>query len=452
MKRIKRAAGIAIRVLIFAVIVQVLNYMYVADGEWERILWHSFYEDEGKITNLYLGSSHVYCDLDPDQLDRLNGGYNFNLASSGQPMNGTYYLLREADRENELSHVYVELYYWVSTKDTFHDDKDPIEVNVDRNWGNTDYMRFSFNKLQYMATMEAPEKYPETLFRFIRYRAHLDDLAYVKTTIERKRTEEYHNFQYHHDNDDGNGYMEYLPRGHYYTSRELSDQERLFAQDRILAEEPMAEMSEAYLRKVIAYCQEREIPITLFITPVYKLQLSSVEHYDNYLDQVREIAGEYGLTVYDFNLAKDEYLPIQETKYFQDVGHLNAAGVELYTDFFYKIVSGDEEENRNYFYDSYEEKLAHTKPEVYGIYYRDEKSEGEEILYRNMFIASNREEGMEYKIVMTPKNEEDAEPYLLQDFCENRAFRVDNEEYGICTIAYRMKESPDEVKTIEIEY
>lgn len=450
MKRIKRTVGILMWIFIFAIAVHSLNYMYVAgfaEDEWERILMHSFYEDEGKIANLYLGSSHVYCDIDPYQLDKLNGQYNFNLATPSQIMNGTYYLLREADQRNELSHVYVELYYYVSTKNNFDKNRDPIEEFFLNNTRVTDYMRISPNKMCYLATMADVEKYPDLFFGFSRYRMHLDDWAYVKKTIERKRTAEYRDFQYHNDSNE-----EYLPRGRFYSSGELLDQRRLFEQNRILAEEPMAEASEAYLRKVINYCQERDIPITLFISPIYELQLISAENYDNYLDQVREIAAEYGLGVYDFNLVGERYLPIQETRYFRDCGHLNAAGAKLYTDFFYKIVSGDAKENRKYFYDTYEEKLAHAEPEVYGIYYRDDPEKDGGSTIRNMFIASNRQEGMEYRIIMTPKTEEDAKPHMLQDFCENRAFQVDNNEHGICTVTYRMKETPDEAETIEIAY
>lgn len=115
MKWFRRIARIMARVLIFCVVLSGLNYIYVDVPPWERILWHNFYESEGKIDNLYLGSSHVYYDIDPFLMDELNGQYNFNLSTSGQVMNGTYYLLREADRHNDLSHVYIELYYGRNT-------------------------------------------------------------------------------------------------------------------------------------------------------------------------------------------------------------------------------------------------------------------------------------------------------------------------------------------------
>lgn len=455
MKWVKRIAGIIAGIFIFTFIVCVLNYMYVGGtDEEERILWHSFYEDEGKIDNLYLGSSHVYFDIDPYQLDRLNGQYNFNLSTPGQLMNGSYYLLREADRCNRLSHVYVELYYYYNVynvKDNFDGDRESIEKYLSFNWENTDYMRLSFNKLQYMTTMADIEKYPDIFLGFTRYREHIDDWNYVREIMKRKRSSEYLNYQYRINyDDDENIYDEYFPKGRVYTSKELSPEQRRIMQDWILEGNPMAETSELYLRKVITYCQEKDIPITLFISPIYELLLISTEHYDSYLEQVRGIAAEYGLDVYDFNLVGGEYLPIQEPVYFRDAGHLNSKGAELFTDFFYKVVSGDTEENRKYFYDSYEEKLAHAEPEVYGIYCRDEPEEDGEVQYRSMYLASNRAEGMEYRIVMTPKS--DKEQYLIQDFSENRAFRADISERGTCTITYRMQDAPDVWKTIEITY
>lgn len=443
MKWVKRIAGTVVGFSIFIMIVRALNYMYVSGDEWERILMHSFYEDEGKIDNLYLGSSHVYCDINPFQLDRLNGRYNFNLSTSAQKMNGTFYLLREADQRNELSHVYVELYYYLSIgeKNFLDGGYDPIEGDVLNNCRNADHMRFSLNRFQYRITMAEPEKYPETFLGFARYRTKLDDWKYVEVTTERKRSGEYIDFVYQEQDDKNEVLTEYQKKGRYFSARELTD--RLYRHDVVLGEEPMAGTSEAYLRKIITYCQTREIPITLFISPIYELQLISTKHYDFYLDQVREIAAEYDVDFYDFNLAKENCLPIQKAGYFMDVGHLNSTGAELYTEFFYQIMSGDAADNQRYFYSTYAQKLAHAAPEVYGVYYRDGES------CRNMVIASNREEGMEYRIVMSP---DDQEQYVLQDYSENRNFQLDYSEHGTCMITYRMKTLPYQVQSIEIAY
>ena len=110
----KRALGILGTFLIFWGIGKGLNVMYVSEGGRNRTLWHQFYEAEGEIDNLFLGSSHVFCGVNTVLLDELNGEHNFDLSSAYQTLNASYYLLKEADRKNDLSHVYLELYYPVS--------------------------------------------------------------------------------------------------------------------------------------------------------------------------------------------------------------------------------------------------------------------------------------------------------------------------------------------------
>lgn len=207
----------------------------------------------------------------------------------------------------------------------------------------------------------------------------------------------------------------------------------------------MAQSSELYLRKAIEYCQKKGIPVTLFISPMYNLQPASVGNYDNYVKQMKNIASEYDLDFYDFNLAKEEYFPIQNLKYFKDVDHLNSNGAAMFTDFFYKVVSGNAEQNQKYFYDSYVQKLKDEEPEVYGIHYWKEDAE----IFMN--VVSNRDSGMEYRITIIPDKSLNKESYLVQDFCENKKFIIEDGN-GICTVEYRMKNAPDAVHIVEVEY
>lgn len=432
MKYFRRIIRIIVRILIFCVILNSLNYVYVTDPPWERILWHNFYKNKGKIDNLFLGSSHVYYDIDPFLLDELNGQNNFNLSTSGQLMNGTYYLLREADKYNQLSHIYIELYYGRNTGD-----KDRVTREPWFNWQNTDYMKWSVNKLSYMFSITNDiEKYIDILIPFSRYREHIGDYEYIKSTIETKKTNDY---QYSDE------YEKYLDKGFRYSEIVFKAEDRTFKRNQGLGENPMAQSSELYLRKAIEYCQKKDIPVTLFISPMYNLQPVSAGNYDNYINQMKGIAAEYNLDFYDFNLVKEEYFPIQSLEYFRDVDHLNSTGATLFTNFFYKVVSGDVVENQKYFYDSYAQKLLSEEPEVYGIYYR---KSGTEIF---MNVASNRESGMEYRIMITPDEFSRKEQYLVQDFCENKEFTVDDES-GICTIEYRMKDFPNVVHSVKVKY
>lgn len=445
-KHLKRIVEIAGALFIFLTISNALSYMYNNGGDWERILWHNFYEDKGKIENLYLGSSHVYFALDPTLLDDLNGQYNFNLSNGGQRLNSSYYLLREADRCNSLSHVYLELYHRISV--TTNTGSDPV-YDFYRCWDNTDNMKNSFNKLEYQLHLTGVDRYAEIFFPFIRYRAHLDDWDYIHQTLAGKMTADYRAYEYRQVDEDTGMVTEYRKQGYRYTTGMLRDADLTYERA-VMEDDPMGKTSEEYLRKIIDYCQQKNIPLTLFITPTPELQFLCTEHYDYYINQVRDIAEEYQIPFYDFNLAKEEYLPIKQNRYFLDIGHLNADGAGMFTPFFYEVVSGDAADNEIYFYDSYEEKLQNTAPAVYGIYYwYPETTEEMPEPQKTFRIASNRDEGMEYYIILTP---EGGEQYMVQYFAENKEFTVPRNEDGICTIVSRMADDPENIQTLEIWY
>ena len=432
----RRMAGILGMFLMFLAIRELLNVMYVSEGGRNRYLWHQFYEHEGEIDNLFLGSSHVFCGVNAVLLDDLNGQNNFDLSSAYQTLNASYYLLKEADRKNSLSHVYLEMYYPVSLY---------IETGAE-NWLNIDHMEPSWNKWEYFASIafRDPRHLPEICFPFYRYRRFLGDWDYITQTIEGKRTNTYYNVF-----EDGNGYEESVGQGYIFSSRVLQEHEKLVGSYIVLNENPMGEVSEQYLRKIICYCKEREIPITLFSAPMYGLSPVSTEHYDYYVDEIKKIAGEYGVEYYDFNLVKEEYLPIQRNEFFMDTDHLNGAGADFFTAFLNQVMSKEDSENRKYFHSSFEERLCAEEPRVYGLYFREYTSEEEAQPMKSYWVASNRGDDMEYSITLTS---ETGEVSLIQDFAENREFTLPAEENGICTIRARMKDGVEELCTVEISY
>lgn len=437
---------------IFYAIVILLNYMYTDPSSYvlSRILWHDYNENKGTIDNIYLGSSHVYMDINSHTMDELSGLHNFNMSSVSQPLNGSYYLLKQADHDNDLSNVYLELYYICSVKENFNGNLDHI-INPSlnsRNWQNIDFMNNSWNKLAYIKSCLYDIDYlPDILFPFIRYREKLGDWDYVKTNLETKSSKDYLSYHYYQKYTD-NGYCETCEGMYVYSTRKFMDKDRRFSQNRILDENPMGERSEAYLRKIIVYCQQRDIPIILFISPIDNLQLISTVNYDNYVNQVREIASEYNVAFYDFNLIKQQYLELDKEICFYDIHHLNAEGTALYNPVLYKVLTGSEEQNASLFYSTYAEKLANSDPDFYGLYYKDTETEsGEKI--RTYHIASNRED-MEFRIIITP---EEGEQYWLQDFDTNASFTLPASEDGICTIVARMKDNPEEIiQTMEINF
>lgn len=447
-KKCKRICGVIAVIIVLEWVISVLNYIYTDYSyyNWSRILWHNYYKEEENIDYLYLGSSHVYCDLNPFLLDELNGENNFNLSTDSQKLNGSYYLLREADKDHDLKHVYVELYYVqsIGKSGNFL----TSEGGRVSNWRNTDFMKNSFNRLEYMWTMSSLEFYIDTLFPFVRYRDKCFDVDYIRSQVEYKQTEEYQNYRYYKcvEETEEPYVVEYRDKGYNYTTKAMSEGslKKEFTKQDCLIENPLADDAEEYLRKILSYCKKNDIEVTLFSSPMTEVHiLASKGNYDNYVNQIRSIAEEYDVVYYDFNLCNEEYFAL-EMDSFRDLHHMNGKGADLFTEFFWKVMEGNEEKNEIYFYDSWTEK---TDGKIYGLLQREQNEEGI-ISYE---IASNSEcdTGMEYRILLTPQ---DGETVMLQDFSENKLFEVSEEEHGICTVVARRIGEADNVQTLEIEY
>ena len=150
------AMALAVAVLTGA-LVKVCDYLLVDDtGSYTRLTLHEFYQvsDKGeKIDTLFLGSSHCFRAYDPQLFTELTGKTAFNLGSSSQNYDTSYYLLREAARYQELKTVYLDMHYKFLFIDK--EDRDLVQANI-----ISDYMRWSLNKLQFLLT-KLPHNLPD---------------------------------------------------------------------------------------------------------------------------------------------------------------------------------------------------------------------------------------------------------------------------------------------------
>ncbi len=420
----KTAAVWIAGILLFVLVCKGLDFLYVTYDPWHRILFHSYYEQE-QIDNLFIGSSHVFCDVDPALLDTINGQRNFNLATPGQRWDDTYYLLKDALDRYGIGHVYIECYYMLMTEHeiwtgegqefkTVDYNKDP--ANFQYPWMITYEMRPSAESLAIQLHAADKAHLPETIFPFVRYRANLFDREAVGTNIREKTGEDYLGYHYHTDLTEWDGTpwcQEYREKGFFYSNGVLTDREKNILQTRDLSVNGIGEESSIYIRKTLELCRSKGVEVTLFISPVYDVQLLSTVDYDRYLCSLREMVADYQVPLYDFNLVREDVLSIKEGKYFMDAGHLNTAGAELFTPVLWQVVTGTPEENADRFYASYEERLHEEEPEIYGLYFKetdlsDIPYEDGTLRYmsRQYTIAGNRED-MEYRIACIPADAEE---------------------------------------------
>lgn len=424
-KYIRRIIIIGLLVVGFNGIVWCFNQLLVTPDKWSDFVMEHFYNREGNIENLYLGSSHVYCDVDPVILDELTQKNNFNLSTGSQSFYQSYLLLQEADKLYDVEHVYLEMYYRMHVKgnENYYETTSNFRV-----W---DRMKNSAMKYISILQQDPNEELLAVYLPFSRFNSYLFDKDHIKN-VQNTKEATYEQQIYHE-----NGYLEalYCIDEKRYKEYKNGDMDL----------EPMSAEAKQYLLKIIEYCADRDIPLTLFSSPMPEWMMIKAGNYDYYVNQVRSIADEYDLQYYDFNLCKEQYLSLSY-EHFRDDDHLNGAGADVFTPVLYDVLTNDKKE---YFYDSYQEKLEKTEPAMYGLITDQtvEIPESGEITYE---IASNREEGMEYQVEFIPSLRE-KECEVIQDYMQNKRFSFYSEEEGVFQISARICGETEPFVQLQVE-
>lgn len=424
-KYIRRIIISGLLVAGFTGIVWCLNQLLVIPETWEDFVMCHFYDRVENIENLYLGSSHVYYDVDADILDELTQKSNFNLSTSAQNFYQSYLLLQEADKLYDLEHVYLEMYYVAHIKGS--------EIHYQTSWNYRvwDRMKNSLDKHISILQKDPGEELLAVYLPFSRFNSYLFDTDHIKSVLDKKN--EIHENEIYHES------------GHIESLYIIDEKQYKVSKTGGMDLEPISVEAKQYLLKIIEYCTDRDIPLTLFSSPTPEWMMIKAGNYDYYVDQVRGIADEYGLQYYDFNLCKEQYLSLSY-EHFRDENHLNGAGADVFTPVLYDVLTNDKQE---YFYDSYQEKLEKTEPAMYGLItdLTVEIPESGEITYE---IASNREEGMEYRVEFIPSLRE-KECEVIQDYAQNKRFSFYSEEEGVFQISARICGETEPFVQLQVE-
>lgn len=435
----------------------VLEYLLIDDvGSFERVLLHEFYQNSKNIDYLYLGPSHVYCDIKPSALDVINGRNNFNLGTSAQPLIASYYLLKEADKNHDLECVYVDLFfpYLLGNNANW---REPDELRT--SWYVMNQMKTSVNKLDWIFHSTSPRYVYLSLFPSIRNKDKILDFDYLAEQLRGKSQADYWNY---------NDCTAYVDKGYYYT--ESIAEEFYYTTTREEAGDSLklSEDAKEYLIKIIEYCKENDIELTLFANPVSDWFICRTGGYDNYITQVKEIVSEYGLEYYDFNLCKEKYLDIGEHIYWRDDNHLNAYGAEIYTNFigsFFQQLHCGKIENDEYFYDSYQQKLNAMDEQVFGVIIEEMDDERRTEYLVKLGLQTDLKDYRIFSLSAVDNLIDDKAEYYfysidletgektdVQDWSENNVYAIPMDVEGKIGVKVRLKGTGRECGAAIVEY
>lgn len=364
---------------------KLLDYMLVAEDGFTKQLMADFYHMEDNVDNIYLGSSHVHYNIKPEILDAISGENNYNLATGLQPMNTSYYLLKEANKENQISHVYLELSCGLTTGEF---GKIKTYEQLPNSWRVLDYVKPSFNKLQWMLDISEPEYYYLSFLPSRRYYKEFLDGAYIAGQLQNKA-----------ENEETKWKGGYVHKGYRYTEAVIDGIYCQKSKRVFFDENPISDEIIEYLIKIIEYCKNNEIKLTLFTSPITDCELHNYENYDFWGNQIGNLAAEYQVNYYDFNLCKTEYLDLSDEHYWRDNNHLNTWGAEVYTQFLGNVFEEEKDgasEIEQYFYEDYQKKIRNMDKTLFGLTIDEIQGENKLECLENADI--DREEEGFYKV------------------------------------------------------
>lgn len=306
-------------------LIRLCNYLLMDDSQsYTRLTMHELYEraDAGEeIDTLFLGSSHCYRAYDPELYEELTGGTAYNLGSSSQNYDTSYYLLREAARLYDLKTVYLDMYYKFLFMDS--EDRDLVQANI-----ISDYMRPSLNKLSFLLTTTEAKNYTNRFFPFRRSWQELGDFAYVRENLAKKQAESYRKYEPVTVEAD-----QYAGRGFVWSDARL-DVDAITWWDNFgkVADDMQLDTTYpvSYIEKIVSFCREHDIRLVFVTAPSLNQYLEAIGPYDSAHAYVQKLAERFGVEYLDFNLAKTEYLELTADDYI-DVDHLNGTGAEKLT-------------------------------------------------------------------------------------------------------------------------
>lgn len=268
---------------------------------------YMYFQPDNKIDVLFLGSSHVHCNVDTMLLWEEYGMASYLCTSAEQPLWNSYHYLVEALKTQKPKLVVLDMYCPARFYENYQ------EGWLDENLSG---MKLSANKL---AAVRASTKKDQADFflGFPRYHARYDQLMEA----------DFQNFFWNRK--EQARWKGYTPLDNHaqLTEPDLSH---------VTQVREMTEKSQFYFDKIVELTEERGIPLALVSAP-YLPEEKDQEIY-NYVEQVAEQAGLLFLNYNTTQLYREAGIVFAED--FADHTHLNEAGSEKYTKHLGKWLTG----------------------------------------------------------------------------------------------------------------
>lgn len=314
MRSIKRIVRNCVLVIIALCLFEsLIEFLYEPYTYTARSLQRDLQQWKGKIETLYCGTSLMQHGVNVEVADEEMGTVGMCIASSVQPMEGTYHLVKESVKDNPVKTIFISASIDLMTKED----------------GNVRWKGLVYDSL---STVSGKCGY-------LLSGAKINDLPYL--LLPSVRTEKFTDFDLILDNirvKTSKGYEKgaiwdkrYLGRGNYARKRSNKELGKTLIekQEPVFSEESIVKEQETYLRKTIEYAKENDIEVILIYIPLTAEKIETYGDYGWVHEYFQDIARQQEIEFWDFNYLKT----LKETytwENFEDTKHLNIRGGERF--------------------------------------------------------------------------------------------------------------------------
>ncbi len=295
-------------------------------------------EENGELVELLLlGDSKVYSSMDARLLEERLGYQNVLVASSSsQPLNGTYFLLKDMMERVHPQRVIISLDYGCLIEEN---KLQPMLLVTDR------------LSLKNRILMFKNCFYGRDLFYFFDIYRYRDNLDQIFQLIEDRKEMKERNYA---DDPEVDDY--YMYKGFVYRKGSVATGNMPIYTKGSFYEEDIDPNNLAYLDKCVELCKENDVELILIDSPTTMMRMFYVENYAGFSEYIDNYAREHGLTFYNLNYLKDREMFLPDEMMI-DYNHTSGEGAKLVSELFAEILQRHDrgEDVSDYFYEDFAE-------------------------------------------------------------------------------------------------
>lgn len=328
------------------------NYCLYNDNRYTRVMFHEMYMSE-QMDVVFIGSSNVYRHFDTEIWDESLALQTFNLGTSAQTPDAAYYIMKEVFKDKKPRYCIYGINSILFLKMDIYD-------NPQNHYIIFDYLKPSFDKCMYGYAVFHDKSLLNACIPFTR-NANADLMATGKEVLGIKGRSVYQNYGYQvYGMSDTE---EYRGKGFVYSQRQTQEGEVGEPGGYLFSDYDVNEKYIDYMKKLKKLCDSNGCELIFMVPPLPYASMKVQGDYQRILDFYENTAESLGVTLFNFDLSRPEYL-LMEDEDFYDYAHMSGKGAQKFSRTAAKLVKryidGEKIEKSKYFYSSYEELLNHS--------------------------------------------------------------------------------------------